>query len=740
MPPPPAGGTSQPTESAATVAPGADGSDGFPAPDTLLAPAAAAIVTRAFADLMATAPVIAFVKDAAGRYVYVNAHLLANLGDRLGVDWYGKRDIDIWPLDVAARVRANDALAFRGAGLQAFAQDMPFADGSHSLLIMKSALVAADGAVFLAGVGVDVTERQRTEADRDRLAIAIEQVAESVVITDLDARITYVNPAFERVTGYSRDEVIGRNPRLLNSGAQDESFYEAMWTALASGSPWVADFVNRRKDGSLFTEEAVMSPIRDASGAVTSYIAVKRDVTRERALERRSVHVTRERSLIADTIRSLRAADTPEATAQAICRQVASLSGIVAAQLFVFELDGRAMPFGFVVSGQPEPPPVRLSIERSQELHERAGQGPWIDRPGHPDDVVVAGLGAHLAAYAPVRYDGGLVGVLVIDALGSIDETVLTESLPSLVEFADLAGALIGRDVAERTESGRGRERVRSIIDTGEFRPVFQPIVDLARDAVVGYEALTRFVDGMSPEVRFGEAHAVGLGAELEVATLRAAFAATKGLAREAWLNINVSPALIVAGEPLRTLVRGSRRRVVLEVTEHVAIADYARFRAALAELGPNVRLAVDDAGAGFASLRHILELRPAFVKLDRWLVAGVEADEARKAMIVGLLHFAAATDCQLIAEGVETEAELGALHALGIRLGQGFLLGRPLPAGDQAARRSSRTTPPASGPTAPRGHRSAAARTALRSGVDGTLVRLERRGRQRSARASKDG
>ena len=118
----------------------------------------------------------------------------------------------------------------------------------------------------------------------------------------------------------------------------------------------------------------------------------------------------------------------------------------------------------------------------------------------------------------------------------------------------------------------------------------------------------------------------------------------------------------------------------MLEVTEHTAITDYPAFRAAMAALGPKVELAVDDAGTGFASLRHIVELRPAFVKLDRSLIAGLESDEARQAMIVGLCHFADVTGCRLIVEGIETDRELAVLRALAIELGQGYLLGRPLP------------------------------------------------------------
>jgi PAS domain S-box-containing protein len=529
-----------------------------------------------------------------------------------------------------------------------------------------------------------ISAHYRDLAERDRLTAAIEQVTESVVITDLDARITYVNPAFERVTGFGRDEVIGQNPRFQKSGLQTPWFYDAMWAALTNGLPWSADFINRRKDGSLHTEEVVISPIRDSSGAITSYVAVQRDVTHERALAERASHLARERALIAETIRGLRSGDTPEATAQAICRRVVSLTGVVAAQLSLFDLDRRAWPIGFVVEDQPDPPLRRLPEQRSRHLRERAAEGswiePWMNRPSNPYNQLLNGLGVHAVACAPVRHEQLLIGLLAIYAKGSVEEATVTGSLPALVEFADLAGALIGRDVAERTEAGRGRDHIADVISRRAFGPVFQPIVDLRRDEIVGYEALTRFTDSSNPEVLFDEAAAVGLGLELETATLHAALEAAESLPESAWLNLNSSPQLILAGEPLRTLLGGSRRHIVLEVTEHTAITDYPAFRAAMAALGPSVEFAVDDAGTGFASLRHIVELRPTFVKLDRSLMAGLESDEARQAMIVGLCHFAHVTGCRLIVEGIETNSELTVLRALTIELGQGYLLGRPLP------------------------------------------------------------
>jgi EAL domain-containing protein (putative c-di-GMP-specific phosphodiesterase class I) len=145
----------------------------------------------------------------------------------------------------------------------------------------------------------------------------------------------------------------------------------------------------------------------------------------------------------------------------------------------------------------------------------------------------------------------------------------------------------------------------------------------------------------------------------------------------------------------MKALTRRAKRHLVLEITEHVAIDDYGALRDRFADLGPDVRFAVDDAGAGFASFRHILELRPDFVKLDIGLVRDIDRDEIRQALVAGIVYFARRTSCRIIAEGVETERERAMLQGLGVELGQGFLLGRPLPVGHfsgprQAIRRSA--------------------------------------------------
>lgn len=534
----------------------------------------------------------------------------------------------------------------------------------------------------------------RVEAERQRLAVAVDQSADAVVITDRTGSIEYVNPAFERVTGYVSGEVLGQNPRILKSGVQSPAFYAAMWAALSSGSSFVADLTNRRKDGSLFQEEAVISPIRDETGTITSYVAVNRDVTRERASEAARERISRERALIAGTLAGLRVFPTPEATAEAICRHVASLAGVATAGLTYFTLEGPAMPLAFVRPDGGSGPLRRIPLRRSRIMRERASEGPWVEawvrQPWHPYDQLFGELGVEAIAFAPVRYAGLLIGIMVVTS--AVDDAVaqLTESLPAILEFAGFAGALVGPAIVELTETGSIRDRIAEIIKAAAFRPVFQPVVDIATGERVGFEALTRFSSGTPPDLVFADSRAAGVEADLEVATIAAAIAAAAGLPAAAWLSLNVSPDLVTSNRRLAGLLRRSERPIVLEVTEHAPVRDYAALRDAIGRLRPGVRVAIDDAGAGVANFSHIVELRPAFVKLDIGLVRAIDTDLTRQALIVGLLHFARESRSQTIAEGVETEAELATLRALGVPLAQGYLLGRPEAVDEWADRRQT--------------------------------------------------
>ena len=218
-----------------------------------------------------------------------------------------------------------------------------------------------------------------------------------------------------------------------------------------------------------------------------------------------------------------------------------------------------------------------------------------------------------------------------------------------------------------------------SLVRRGQFDAAFQPMVELQGGQILGYEALTRFRDGVGPEGRFAEAAALGLGADLELATLGTAIDASSHLPSGTFLSVNVTPNLVLERrDAICELLRRADRSIVIELTEHDAVDDYAALREALGGFDPEVRVSIDDAGAGFASLRHVVMLEPDFVKLDRTWVTGIDTDPTRQAMVAGLSHFARTTGCDLVAEGIEVEAERDTLTDLEVRLGQGYLLGAP--------------------------------------------------------------
>lgn len=199
----------------------------------------------------------------------------------------GRDAYAIWDSLTAQTTDKVDLDLLRNPGVRVYETKVPLLDGTvHDFYCHKATYADSEGSpAGIVGVMMDITERKRAEEERQQLTRAIEQAAESIVITDREGCIRYVNPAFMHVTGYTREEALGRNPRMLKSGKHDESFYREMWESLLKGRVWRGRMVNMKKDGTLFEEEASISPMRDGRGDIVSFVAVKRDVTHEVRLE-----------------------------------------------------------------------------------------------------------------------------------------------------------------------------------------------------------------------------------------------------------------------------------------------------------------------------------------------------------------------------------------------------------------------------------------------------------------------
>ena len=222
---------------------------------------------------------------------------------------------------------------------------------------------------------------------------------------------------------------------------------------------------------------------------------------------------------------------------------------------------------------------------------------------------------------------------------------------------------------------------IERIMLCGGPRMVFQPIVKLASGLVVGVEALARFDEDppRGPDVWFEEAATTGLGVELEITAMVAALQSLDSLPDGQYMAVNVSPPTLCSETFTPTLTGWPLDRVVVELTEHHVIEDYDLVIETMNDLRTRgARLAVDDTGAGFASLKHILKLAPDVIKLDLHLVRDIDSDPAKRALTAALVRFAADIGALVTAEGIESSAELDTLRDLGVEYGQGYYLGRP--------------------------------------------------------------
>ncbi len=399
---------------------------------------------------------------------------------------------------------------------------------------------------------------------------------------------------------------------------------------------------------------------------------------REEALER----TQHEQAQMSASLARAAGLSVPEEIAAALCADLASVTRARYVTLLLFESPERAM--SYVAHGRRSDADVgyAIPVARSRELWQRASAGPWVEadllgRARGSDAAQLWAAGWRSALYAPLRFEDELLGLLSVGTTKRRTADTLARDLPSVVRYATVAGALLGRALALRRQAVDARRSIESIIERAAFMPVAQPILSLVDKQVVGYEALTRFSTGARPDQLFAQAARLGLGPRLELATMEAAVRMADQLPAGAWLSVNVSPEVVLSRGPLIEVLSRCSRQLVVEITEHAPVDDYAALRAAARALG-DARVAVDDAGAGFASMQHVVELQPDIVKLDISLVRGVDADPVRQGLVAGMVHFAGRTGIHLIGEGIETEAELRTLAGLGVHLGQGYLLGRP--------------------------------------------------------------
>jgi EAL domain-containing protein (putative c-di-GMP-specific phosphodiesterase class I)/CheY-like chemotaxis protein len=323
---------------------------------------------------------------------------------------------------------------------------------------------------------------------------------------------------------------------------------------------------------------------------------------------------------------------------------------------------------------------------------------PGVDGPRATREIRAQGLPCRVIALSAYEDRASLLSMLHAGAVGylvkgcSVSEIVdaVERAMKGLSTLSGEVSAELVSEIATRLEederAARRRtellERMRVVLDGG-LEVVFQPILDLVSGTPVGVEALSRFPSdpGTPPYRWFEDAAEVGLRVELELAAVQGALLLRPQLPDDLYVSVNIGPEALRTPTFSELLGAHGLPGLVVEVTEHAPVEDYEALASVLLPLRSlGLRLAVDDAGAGFASLRHILGLDPDIIKLDMDLTRGLDSDLARRALATALISFANEIGAQIVAEGIEGAAEVHALRHLGVRFGQGFHLGRPGP------------------------------------------------------------
>jgi EAL domain-containing protein (putative c-di-GMP-specific phosphodiesterase class I) len=292
----------------------------------------------------------------------------------------------------------------------------------------------------------------------------------------------------------------------------------------------------------------------------------------------------------------------------------------------------------------------------------------------------LAPVGSHLCV--PIRlYDGSVFGTLT--CISSVpDRSLGGRDLSMMRVFAEMAAEHIEADLQVGDEKHDLTRRLNAVLTGEPISIVYQPIFDLKQAQVSGFESLARFTTTpvRSPDAWFADAERVGLDVALEMKVLEKALASFTSLPSGIYVAFNVSPNIVINGQLGLAFKSMPLSRVVLELNQHVSIREYDEIAKAMAPLREQgLRVSVDDTGRGLSSFRHIVSLKPDIVKLPMSLTRNIDTDGARRALASALMQFAKENQCTIVAEGVETAAELKVLRALGITRAQGYFLGRPV-------------------------------------------------------------
>ncbi|MGB5444724.1 MAG: EAL domain-containing protein [Psychromonas sp.] len=585
-------------------------------------------------------------------------------------------------------------------------------DGSTYPLAIKGKNIVYKGCTARVIEFLDITNRKKTEEQLKLAASVFTHAREGIMITDASGVIIDVNATFTHITGYSREKVLGENPRFLKSGQHSQEFYTDMWTSLQEKKQWSGELWNKRKNGELFAELLTISAVSDINGKTQNYVALFSDITQMKQHQQQLEHIAHYDILTNLPNRMLLADRLQHAMSQSK-RHKQSLAVVY------LDLDGFKEindSYGHDVGDQ-------LLIKLSKLMNKSLREGDTLARIGGDEFVAVLVDIENMrdyelvlermlqAAMSPILIDGRTLQVST-----SIGVTVYPQDrveADQLIRHADQAMYIAKQtgknryhlfDVHEDKSIQTQHETIEHIkraLDQNEFVLYYQPKVNMKTGIVIGTEALIRWqhperglvypddflpiIDGHPISVELGEwvinsaldqmVEWQSAGLELPVSVNIDAFQLQQ---------IGFVEKLTAALAKRPTIKPCSLQLEILETSALGDMAEVVPIMTACIDIG--VSFALDDFGTGFSSLTYLRRLSAELLKIDHSFVSDMLEDPDDRAIVMGVIGLASAFNCKVIAEGVESIDHGTQLLSMGCVLAQGFGIARPMPAQEIAA------------------------------------------------------
>nr|WP_235363889.1 MULTISPECIES: bifunctional diguanylate cyclase/phosphodiesterase [Shewanella] len=648
-----------------------------------------------------------WMKDVAGRYVLVNRSVELAWG-RSRDQLLNRTDDEIFEPDVAEGFVTGDYESIvRGVHVATAECEANDIDQSQSWLeTTKVPVVAADGTLEgVIGITRNISSHKAAQEQLELAANVFENSVEGVVITNAEGQIVEVHGAFSEITGYSREEVLGKNPRILNSGRHDKAFFDRLWHSLLTNGKWHGEIWNRRKSGAIYPEQLTISSMYDDDHQVRYFVAVFADISAQKKSEKELARLAYQDPLTKLPNRLMLSANLEQELRHAVREETELALIFIDVDLFKHINDS----YGHVAGDS-------ILVEVARRLGQKLGNEGTLARLGSDEFIAVLPhieSGDHVSLMVsrlrevfdtPFLFDDeasirltASMGVAIYPGDGESGDTLLRNA-DTAMHRAKRNGrnnyAFYTQSLTlESVEHLKLQSALHDAISNGTFYLVYQPKLDLSSGACIGFEALLRWQDPqlgqISPAVFIPVAEKIGLINEighwvLKQAAAQAALWLAKG---KAFGRISVN----VTGPQLQQKHFFDQvRRVLdeagvppeyleLEVTESCMMSDPLAVIEVLKQLGElGVELSVDDFGTGYSSLNYLKRLPIHKLKIDQSFIRDIPSDSNNTAIAKAVIALGHALNLCIIAEGVETPEQAAFLKAAGCDQAQGYLYSQP--------------------------------------------------------------